>query len=41
MEKGLKKGREEAVRKMLAAGLSMEQVCGIMGMTAEEIGEIV
>ena len=41
MEKGLKKGREEAVRKMLAAGLSMEQVCGIMGMTADEIREFV
>lgn len=45
LEKGLEKGREEgiaeAVRKMLAAGLSMEQVCGIMGMTADEIGEIV
>ena len=41
LEKGLKKGRAEgkaeAVRKMLAAGLSMEQVCGIMGMTEEEV----
>ena len=38
---GLKKGREEgiaeAVRKMMAAGMSVEQVCGIMGMTAEEV----
>ena len=41
MEKGLEKGREEgiaeAVRKMIAAGMSVEQVCGIMGMTAEEV----
>jgi predicted transposase/invertase (TIGR01784 family) len=41
MEKGLEKGREEgiaeAVRKMMAAGMSVEQVCGIMGMTAEEV----
>ena len=45
MEKGLEKGREEgreegiaeAVRKMMAAGMSVEQVCTIMGMTAEEI----
>ena len=41
MEKGLKKGREEgiaeAVRKMIAAGMSVEQVCGIIGMTAEEV----
>ena len=40
-EEGLKKGREEgiteAVRKMMAAGMSVEQVCTIMGMTAEEI----
>jgi predicted transposase/invertase (TIGR01784 family) len=40
-EEGLKKGREEgiteAVRKMMAAGMSVEQVCGIMGMTAEEV----
>ena len=40
-EEGLKKGREEgraeAVRKMMAAGMSMEQVCGIMEMTAEEV----
>ena len=41
MEKGLEKGREEgiaeAVRKMMAAGMSVEQVCGIMEMTAEEV----
>ena len=49
MEKGMEKGREEgreegrsegiaeAVRKMMAAGMSVEQVCTIMGMTAEEI----
>ena len=45
MEKGLKKGREEgreegiaeAVSKMMAAGMSVEQVCTIMGMTAEEV----
>ena len=41
MEKGLERGREEgiaeAVRKMMAAGMSVEQVCGIMGMTAEEV----
>ena len=41
MEKGMEKGREEgiaeAVRKMMAAGMSVEQVCGIMGMTAEEV----
>ena len=48
-EEGLKKGREEgreegrsegiaeAVRKMMAAGMSVEQVCMIMGMTAEEV----
>ena len=40
-EEGLKKGREEgiaeAVRKMMAAGMSVEQVCTIMGMTAEEV----
>ena len=40
-EEGRKKGREEgiaeAVRKMMAAGMSVEQVCTIMGMTAEEI----
>ena len=41
MEKGMEKGREEgiaeAVRKMMAAGMSVEQVCSIMGMTAEEV----
>ena len=45
MEKGLEKGREEgreegiaeAVRKMMAAGMSVEQVCTSMGMTAEEV----
>jgi predicted transposase/invertase (TIGR01784 family) len=49
MEKGMEKGREEgreegrsegiaeAVRKMMAAGMSVEQVCTIMGMTAEEV----
>ena len=41
MEKGLEQGREEgiaeAVRKMMAAGMSVEQVCTIMGMTAEEV----
>ena len=41
LEKRLEKGREEGIaeagRKMLAAGMSVEQVCTIMGMTAEEI----
>ena len=41
LEKGMEKGREEgiaeAVRKMMAAGMSVEQVCTIMGMTAEEV----
>lgn len=37
MEKGRVEGRAEAVRKMIAAGMSVEQVCGIMEMTAEEV----
>ena len=37
MEKGREEGIAEAVRKMMAAGMSVEQVCGIMGMTAEEV----
>ena len=37
MEKGRAEGRAEAVRKMMAAGMSVEQVCGIIGMTAEEV----
>ena len=37
MEKGREEGIAEAVRKMMAAGMSVEQVCTIMGMTAEEI----
>ena len=37
MEKGREEGIAEAVRKMMAAGMSVEQVCGIMGMTEEEV----
>ena len=37
MEKGREEGIAEAVRKMMAAGMSVEQVCDIMGMTAEEV----
>ena len=41
LEKGLEKGREEgiaeAVRKMMAAGMSMEQVCGIMNLEKDEV----
>ena len=37
MEKGREEGIAEAVRKMMAAGMSVEQVCTIMGMTAEEV----
>ena len=37
MEKGREEGIAEAVRKMMAAGMSLEQVCTIMGMTAEEV----
>ena len=41
LEKGLKKGREEgiaeAVRKMMAAGMSVEQVCGIMNLEKDEV----
>ena len=45
MEKGLEKGREEgreegiaeAVRKMMAAGMSVEQVCGIMNLEKDEV----
>ena len=44
-EEGLKKGREEgrsegiaeAVRKMMAAGMSVEQVCGIMNLEKDEV----
>ena len=36
-EEGIAEGRAEAVRKMMAAGMSVEQVCTIMGMTAEEV----
>jgi len=39
LEVGRAEGRAEAVRKMMAAGMSVEQVCGIMGMTAEEVGK--
>lgn len=38
---GRAEGRAEAVRKMLAAGLGLEQVCGIMEMTAEDVKAIV
>ena len=38
--KGEAEGRAEAVRKMLAARLGLEQVCGIMEMTAEEVETI-
>lgn len=37
MEKGLEKGRIDAMRRMLAAGISAEQVCAIMEVTQEEI----
>ena len=41
MEKGLERGREEgiaeAVRKMMAAGMSVEQVCGIMNLEKDEV----
>ena len=37
---GRAEGRAEAVRKMLAAGLGLEQVCGIMEMTAEDVEAI-
>ena len=41
MEKGMEKGREEgiaeAVRKMMAAGMSVEQVCGIMNLEKVEV----
>ena len=41
LEKGLEKGREEgiaeAVRKMMAAGMSVEQVCGIMNLEKDEV----
>ena len=41
IEEGMEKGREEGIaeagRKMMAAGMSVEQVCGIIGMTAEEV----
>ena len=37
MEKGLEKGRAEAVRKMMAAGMSVEQVCGIMNLEKDEV----
>ena len=37
MEKGLEKGRIDAMRRMLAAGISAEQVCAIMEVTPGEI----
>lgn len=37
---GRAEGRAEAVRKMLAAGLGLEHICGIMEMTAEEVETI-
>jgi flagellar biosynthesis/type III secretory pathway protein FliH len=37
LEVGRAEGRAEAVRKMMAAGMSVGQVCTIMGMTAEEV----
>ena len=37
---GRAEGRAEAVRKMLASGLGLEEVCGIMEMTAEEVEAI-
>ena len=37
---GRAKGRAEAGRKMLAAGLGLEQVCSIMEMTVEEVEAI-
>lgn len=37
---GRAEGRAEAVRKMLAAGLGLEQVCSIMEMTVEEVEAI-
>lgn len=45
MERGMKKGlaegeargRAEAVKKMLAAGMDIEQICAIMEMSREEV----
>lgn len=37
MEKGIEKGRIDAMRRMLAAGISAEQVCAIMEVTPGEI----
>ena len=37
IEEGMEKGRIDAMRRMLAAGISAEQVCAIMEVTQEEI----
>ncbi|MBQ5708874.1 MAG: hypothetical protein IIV62_02810, partial [Anaerotignum sp.] len=37
MEKGREEGIAEAVRKMMAAGMSVEQVCGIMNLEKDEV----
>ena len=37
IEKGIEKARIDAMRRMLAAGISAEQVCAIMEVTPGEI----
>ena len=49
MEKGLAKGRAEEHQKLLAAakamlvkrGMSVEDVCELTGLTAEEVGKLI
>ena len=36
MEKGMEKGRAEAIRTMIAAGIPVETVAAAFGMTVEE-----
>ena len=36
MEKGMEKGRAEAIRTMIAAGIPVETVAAAFGMTIEE-----
>jgi predicted transposase/invertase (TIGR01784 family) len=36
-EEGKAEGKAEAVRKMLAAGMDIEQICSIMEMSREEV----
>ena len=40
LEKGRKEGRLDAVRRMIAAGLSLEQVATIMDISIDEIQEL-